>query len=187
MDKREFLRTMGGVSAGLIFGPELLAQYTSVPAATLAQDEPFWAAVRAKFKLNPDYINLENGYYCFEPEEVLEQFIGHVRRINYMGSRYMRTVKDEDKLRVRTRLAALAGCSADELIITRNTTESLDTVIAGFDWKPGDEAVMAEQDYGSMLDMFKLQARRHGGPGTEDEQPGPERSRMNGRENVSTP
>ena len=96
------------------------------------------------------------------PPEVLEQFIGHVRRINYMGSRYMRTVKDEDKLRVRTRLAALAGCSADELIITRNTTESLDTVIAGFDWKPGDEAVMANQDYGAMLDQFRLQARRYG-------------------------
>src|SRR4030095_5052637 len=29
-------------------------------------------------------------------------------------------------------------------------------------WKPGDEAVMAAQDYGAMLDMFKLQARRHG-------------------------
>ncbi len=35
-------------------------------------------------------------------------------------------------------------------------------MIAGIDWKPGDEAVMAEQDYGAMLDMFKLQARRHG-------------------------
>jgi selenocysteine lyase/cysteine desulfurase len=162
MNKREFLRTMGGVSAGLVFGPELLAQYASVPPATLAEDEPFWAAVRAKFRLNPDYINLENGYYCFQPEEVLEQFIGHVRRVNYMGSRYMRTVRVEDKLRVRTRLAALAGCSPAELIVTRNTTESLDTVIAGFDWKPGDEALMANQDYGAMIDQFKLQARRFG-------------------------
>ena len=33
---------------------------------------------------------------------------------------------------------------------------------AGIDWKPGDEAVMAEQDYGAMLDMFTLQARRYG-------------------------
>jgi selenocysteine lyase/cysteine desulfurase len=56
----------------------------------------------------------------------------------------------------------LLGCSAEELIITRNTTESLDTIIAGIDWKAGDEAVMAEQDYGAMLDMFKLQARRYG-------------------------
>ncbi|HEX6053416.1 MAG TPA: aminotransferase class V-fold PLP-dependent enzyme, partial [Gemmatimonadaceae bacterium] len=36
------------------------------------------------------------------------------------------------------------------------------TVIAGYDWKPGDEAVMAAQDYGAMLDMFTLQARRYG-------------------------
>ena len=35
-------------------------------------------------------------------------------------------------------------------------------MIAGIDWKPGDEAVMAAQDYGAMLDMFKLQAKRYG-------------------------
>ena len=162
MHKRDFLRTVGGASLGLMFGPELLAQYAHVPAAALAEDEPFWAAVRTKFKLTPDYINLENGYYCFQPEEVLEQFIGQVRRVNLMGSRYMRTVKDDDKLRVRTRLAALAGCSPAELIITRNTTESLDTVIAGFNWDAGDEAVMANQDYGAMIDQFRLQARRYG-------------------------
>ncbi|MBM3907660.1 MAG: aminotransferase class V-fold PLP-dependent enzyme [Gemmatimonadetes bacterium] len=162
MNKREFLRTMGGVSAGLVFGPELLAQYASVPPVELAEDEAFWAAVRAKFRLDPQYINLENGYYCFQPEPVLEGFFSHVRRINYMGSRYMRTVKNDEKLRVRTKLAAMAGCSPAELIITRNTTESLDTVIAGFDWKPGDEAVMANQDYGAMLDQFRLMARRHG-------------------------
>ncbi len=162
MNKRDFLRSVGGASVGLMFGPELLAQYADTPAPVLAEDEAFWAAVRTKFKLTPEYINLENGYYCFQPEEVLEQFIGHVRRVNYMGSRYMRTVRVEDKLRVRTKLAALAGGSPAELIITRNTTESLDTVIAGFNWDAGDEAVMANQDYGAMIDQFKLMARRHG-------------------------
>ena len=38
----------------------------------------------------------------------------------------------------------------------------MDTVISGIDWKAGDEAVMAEQDYGSMLDMFKQQSKRYG-------------------------
>jgi selenocysteine lyase/cysteine desulfurase len=162
VNKREFLRTAGGASLGLMFGPDLLARLASTPAAELAADEPFWAAMRAKFKLTPDYINLENGFYCFQPEEVLEAFIRNVRAINVEASHYMRTRKDDDKLRVRTKLAALAGCSPEELILTRNTTESLDTVIAGFDWKPGDEAVMANQDYGAMIDMFKLQARRRG-------------------------
>ncbi len=162
MNKRDFIRTMGGAAAGFVLGPELLAQLTAMPADQLAQEEPFWAAIRSKFRLTPDYINLENGYFCFQPEPVLEAFIGHVRALNLEGSHYMRTRMNDDKLRVRSRLAALAGCSPEEIIITRNTTESLDTVIAGFDWASGDEAVMANQDYGAMIDMFKLQARRHG-------------------------
>jgi len=162
MNKREFLRTVGGSSLAMMFGPDLLARIAATSPAELAEDEAFWASIRARFTLTPDYINLENGFYCFQPQEVLEAFITNVRGINVEASHYMRTRKDDDKLRVQKRLASLAGCSPGELIITRNTTESLDTVIAGFDWKPGDEAVMANQDYGAMLDMFKLQARRRG-------------------------
>lgn len=165
MNKRDFVRTVGGGAAAMAFGPDLntlFARHAHVPAAALAEDEKFWATIRTKFKLKPDYINLENGYYCFQPEEVLTAFVNHVRAINLEGSRYMRTVRVSDKLRVRTKLAAMAGCSPDELVITRNTTESLDTVIAGFDWKAGDEALMANHDYGAMIDMFKLQARRFG-------------------------
>jgi selenocysteine lyase/cysteine desulfurase len=162
VNKREFLGTVGAASVGLLLGPELLAQAAATPAAALATDEAFWSAVRAKFRLTPDYINLENGYYCFQPEEVLDAFIGNVRALNFEASHYMRTRRDDDRLRVRQLLGAFLGCGADELIVTRNTTESLDTVINGFDWKPGDEAVMARQDYGSMLDMFRLQAQRHG-------------------------
>jgi selenocysteine lyase/cysteine desulfurase len=60
------------------------------------------------------------------------------------------------------KLAAIAGCTAEELIITRNTTESLDMIIGGQDWKAGDEAVMAVQDYGAMLDMFEQVSKRYG-------------------------
>lgn len=162
MNKREFVGTLGRASLGLMVSPSLLARYASVPHEEVAEDEAFWAAIRGKYRLTPDYINLENGYYSMQAEPVLEAFIQHVRSINVQASRYMRTRQTDDKLRVRTRLAKMAGVAPEELIITRNTTESLDTVINGYDWKPGDEAVMAEQDYGAMLDMFKLQARRHG-------------------------
>jgi selenocysteine lyase/cysteine desulfurase len=162
MNKRDFVRTLGGASLAMIFGDDLWASYARRPAATLAQDEAFWAELRRHFRLTPDYINLENGYYLMQSEPVLEAFIGHVREINLSASYYMRTRQYDDKLAARKQLAAMAGCSHEELIITRNTTESLDTVIAGFDWKPGDEAVMAAQDYGAMLDQFTLQARRYG-------------------------
>ena len=74
----------------------------------------------------------------------------------------MRTVQYDNKRRAQERLAQMAGCLPEELIITRNTTESLDTVVSGFDWKPGDEAVMSVHDYGAMLDQFKLMGRRWG-------------------------
>ena len=161
MDKREFLKTLGGASLALLFGEEAWARYAALPPATLAQDEDFWATIRRKYVLTPDYINLENGFYLMQSQPVLEAFIQRVRDINVQASRYMRTRMPDDNLAVRTRLAAMGGCPVEELIITRNTTESLDTVIGGFHWQAGDEAVMAQQDYGAMLDMFGLQARRH--------------------------
>ena len=106
--------------------------------------------------------NLENGFYNFIPQPTLEKYIQHIRDINYQGSYYMRTVQRDNKKRMAAKLAAVAGCSPEELIITRNTTESLDLVIAGQDWKAGDEALMAIQDYGSMLDMFEQVSKRYG-------------------------
>ena len=35
-------------------------------------------------------------------------------------------------------------------------------MISGFDWKPGDEAVMSVHDYGAMLDQFALMGKRWG-------------------------
>ena len=162
MHKREFLRTLSGASLGLLLGDKLWAQYAEVPHNKLAEDEAFWALIRKQYRLKPDYINLENGYFSMQAEPVLSAFVERVREVNYEASYYMRTRQADDKLAARTRLATMAGCSHEDLIITRNTTESLDTVIAGYDWKQGDEAVMAAQDYGAMLDMFKLHARRHG-------------------------
>lgn len=141
---------------------QLLAAIGTTPADELAKDEDFWEQVRGGYRLKPDYINLENGYYCFLPQETLENHIKHIREVNYQGSYYMRTVQVENKRKTAARLAELAGCSPEELVITRNTTESLDLIISGQDWKPGDEAVMAEQDYPAMLNMFKQVARRYG-------------------------
>ena len=162
MNKREFLRTAGGAGLGLFLSPRLWAQYAEMPVERLAEEEAFWASIRAKYRLKPDYINLESGYYSFQAQPVLEAFIAKVREVNYEASYYLRTKQVPDKAAARDKLATMAGCAADELCITRNTTESLDTVIAGYDWKPGDEAVMCEQDYGHILAMFRLQARRFG-------------------------
>jgi len=166
MNKRTFLKssTMLGLAsiASLSAFGKMLESVADMPADVVAENEDFWGSIRKDYKLTPDYINLENGYYCFMPQEILEKYIGHIRDINVQASHYLRTVQFDNKNAAAKKVAEVAGCSPEELIITRNTTESLDMVIMGMDWQPGDEAVMAEQDYGSMLEMFKQTAKRHG-------------------------
>jgi selenocysteine lyase/cysteine desulfurase len=166
MDKRTFIKSAGMAGVGSLMSFDLLADIfrsvSTVPEADLAANEDFWTTMRAGYRLKPDFINLENGYYNFVPEQVLEKQISHIREINYQASYYMRTVQFENKKAMAAKLAALAGCPADELVITRNTTESLDLIIGGLEWKAGDEAVMAEQDYGAMLEMFRQVSRKYG-------------------------
>ncbi len=166
MNKRHFLKTMAltGLASSEISTniDGLLNAVKNQSPTQLAQNEDFWASLRNEYKLSPDYINLENGYYCLSPRSVLSVFQKNVEEINLKNSYYMRTRQFYDQAEIRAKLANYVGCEPEEIIVTRNTTESLDTVIAGYDWKPGDEAVMAYQDYGAMLDMFKLQAKRYG-------------------------
>lgn len=166
MDKRSFLKGLALAGISTPFGGNAMAdwinKFSSLPADKLAFNEDFWSGIRDGYKLKPDYINLENGYYNFLPEEILNGFIQHIKEVNYQGSYYMRTVQFDNKKNIAAKLATIAGCNADELVITRNTTESLDMIIGGLDWKAGDEAVMAEQDYGSMLEMFKQVAKKYG-------------------------
>jgi selenocysteine lyase/cysteine desulfurase len=165
--KRSFLKNMATASATLPFMSfeTLEKSFSTIEHFTpqeAAENEDFWKEMRKAYRLKPDYINLENGYYSMQSEEVLNAFLAHVRAVNFQASYYMRTRQFDDKLVLRKKLASLIGCSHEELAITRNTTESIDCIVSGMDWKAGDEAVMALQDYGAMLDMFKQQARRYG-------------------------
>ncbi len=166
MHKRQFIKNVLMTSVGAPIGLSALAKSfeakASLPAHILAKDNAFWEEIRKQYLLKPDYINLENGYYNFLPQPILEKYIEHIKEVNYQGSYYMRTVQWDNKNKAAARLAALAGCSAEELIITRNTTESLDLAIGGQNWNAGDEAIMAKQDYGAMLDMFVQVKDRYG-------------------------
>lgn len=125
-------------------------------------NEDLWKTIRKDYLLKKEYVNLENGYYCFIPQPTLNKHINHIKRINLEGSYYMRNHRDKDNRATAKRLSNLVNCDADELVITRNTTESLDLIISGFPWQKNDEAVFAIQDYGSMQEMFKLTAKRKG-------------------------
>ncbi len=166
MDKRSFIKKLGLLGLAATPAAYGLEKWIDLHAAespiSLASNEDFWTVIRQGYKLKPDYINLENGYYCIQPQEVMEKHIARIREVNYQGSYYMRNFRMKNREKFAQQLADLTGCSREELVITRNTTESLDMVIGGFPWRAGDEAIMAEQDYGAMLSMFDMVAERYG-------------------------
>lgn len=163
--KRKFLKNIAQAAflmPSATFLAKSMERFADVSPQELAQKDEFWETIRSAYRLKPDYINLENGYYSMQSQPVLESFIAHVREVNYQASYYMRTHQIDDKILMRKKLSALLGCSHEELAITRNTTEGVDIIISGKDWKAGDEAVMAVQDYGSLVNMFKQQEKRYG-------------------------
>ena len=164
MKKRQFLKRLGQATLVSPFIPLGLQAQASreLEPYPVGDDSAFWERIRKDYALKPDYINLENGYYNLAPQPTLNKFIEHVRMVNYEASHYMRTVQWDNKDNVAARLAKMVGVNAEELIVTRNTTESLDMIIGGFPWKEGDEAIFAEQDYGSMRDHFDQIAERYG-------------------------
>lgn len=164
MDKRIFFKQLGNVALGTTLIPfsgysNSLKDEVGYPQNN---DEEFWKRIRQDYDLKPDYINLENGYYNFVPKPILNKYIAHIEKVNYEASYYMRTEQWENKNKAAARLANLVGCSDEELVITRNTTESLDLIIGGFPWKKGDEAIFAVQDYGAMRIHFHQMRDRYG-------------------------
>ena len=166
MNKREFLKNVSLAAVGLPFirtsFSTSLNTLKHLSPNQIATEENFWLQVRKDYSLKPDYINLESGYYNIIPNPTLNHMIDHARMVNYEGSYYMRTVQWDQKNTMAAKLAKVVGTSAKNLIITRNTTESLDMVIKGMKWKKGDEAVYAKQDYGAMKMMFEQVSRRYG-------------------------
>ena len=166
MNKRDFIKNISLAALGspLYLGAmnNWVSEIENVPVKKLAKQDDFWLKVRGDYKLKPDYINLESGYYNIIPTPTLNAMVEHAKMVNYHGSYYMRTVQWDNKKRMAQKLAEVVGCKSKNVIITRNTTESLNLVIKGFPWKKGDEAIFAKQDYGAMKIMFEQVSKRYG-------------------------
>lgn len=166
MNKRNFLKSsvLGSIAATPYFQSirNAVVALDNTPLYEVAANERFWSKIRNGYKLKPEYINLENGYYNIMPQEIMDHYFEHIRSVNYQGSFYMRKQQWDSKDRVTTKLAKLIGAASEEVAITRNTTESLDTIISGYPWSTRDHVIYAHQDYGAMKAQFRHIQDRYG-------------------------
>ena len=162
MNKREFIQKFGLVGLATYALPNNITydknEFNLPPYKT---EDDLWETVRSHYSLKPDYINLENGYYNIIPNPTLYKYIDHIKTINFEGSYYMRNSLEDDNLKLRKSISNWLSCDKKNIIITRNTTESLDLIIGGYPWEKGDEAIYAHQDYGSMKLMFEQVSKKY--------------------------
>ncbi len=125
-----------------------------------ARDESLWEEVQKAYHYNEDIINLSSVVRGVSPELVTDAVTDTYIRINEFraGGNYVRGKKEE----MRNRLAEFVGCSAEELALTRNTTDGITTVVFGLKLNPGDEIILSDQEHEGFYGAFYQRAAQDG-------------------------
>ncbi|MEB2024564.1 hypothetical protein VDR74_06255 [Xanthomonas campestris pv. campestris] len=99
----------------------------------LARDEAHWRAVGRLYSIQEEIINLEHGYWGQMSIPVEQALARHTHRVNRELSWYARREYDRDFLKARAAVADALGVSVEELMLTRNATESFVNLITQYD------------------------------------------------------
>ncbi len=171
-NRRSFLRKAGAFSlAGIISSVtqpawsrnlDKLKDAVGVSPADLATEEDFWYYIQQSFTVSPSLINLNNGGVSPAPKTVQDAMKRYYDYSNEAPSYYMWRILDQGREPLRKNLAKMAGCDAEEVVINRNASEGLETIIFGLQLKTGDEVVATKQDYPNMINAYKQRELRDG-------------------------
>ncbi|HYD54045.1 MAG TPA: aminotransferase class V-fold PLP-dependent enzyme [Gemmatimonadaceae bacterium] len=179
--RRAFLAHAGTAAGALVLAPsaalagpplpspalaarvrDALRSTPAAPAA-LAEDEAFWATVRADYALHPEILNLDHGWTNPTPRAAVDRLVQGARDLESLpADRLPRLWEEVTTTTVRAAVAAAMGVPPQEIALVRNATEALDTVLLGVPLAAGDEIVCSAHDYYAMLDALDQRRRRDG-------------------------
>ncbi len=148
MDRRQFLTSSAAVAGLSVANFPLFAM---AQQSRDADDENFWAIIRNQYDVTSDVTNLEAGYWGIMSIPVTQDYIKNTHYVNQNSSYYARRLYRKDYNKIVVRIAKKLGVGADEIVLTRNATESLQSLINGYNkLQEGDTVIYADLDYGSM-------------------------------------
>ena len=141
-------------------------------AARLAQDEAFWREVASHYTRVEGVIDLENGYWGKMAAPVEEAYLAATRKVNQEMAVYARSGYGPDLRESTARTAAALGVAEDEIVLTRNATESIHNLIRQYQAITPDDAVLyADIDYPSFQDTMQWLADTSGARAIKLEMP----------------
>ena len=163
LSRRHLLAAPAALAAtALLPGPLLaaVAAQTSTPP-----DLSDWEAVRAQFALDPAYLHFASFFIASHPAPVREALEGYRRAIDANPFLFVERAMFEDDahnlpLQVCTEAADYLGGRANEVCLTRSTTEGLALVYYGLPLKAGDEVLTTIHDHYSHHESIRLATAR---------------------------
>ncbi|MFN0140625.1 MAG: aminotransferase class V-fold PLP-dependent enzyme [Pyrinomonadaceae bacterium] len=173
VDRRTFISSAGkGLGLAALSSATVGSLLNEVKAASkfvdhlspveVAADEDYWATIQQAFSVTRGIVNLNNGGVSPSPRLVTEAFVRYTWQQEDATAYTMWQILEPQSETIRTGLAEVFGCDAEEIAITRNASESLEILLMGLDLKSGDEVLSTTQDYGRMLTTLKQRELREG-------------------------
>jgi selenocysteine lyase/cysteine desulfurase len=149
--------SFGGIALGASQAQAAQATATGGPA-----DERFWATVRAEFPLEEGLIFLNAANVCPASRPVVEKHLAYLRDIYANPSFENREKFAELEVEARQKLAKVLGAKPSAITITRNTSESTNTIVRGLSLRAGDEVIITSHNHPSNNASWKVLAKRTG-------------------------
>jgi selenocysteine lyase/cysteine desulfurase len=159
--RRSFIRSIPALAALPASWTAFTAALRAAPAPD-ADNEAYWSLVKRQFPLDENLIYLNAANVCPASRPVLDRYAEFLRDFQSNPSFQNRAKYDGLRERLRAKIGALLRVSADEIAITRNTSESNSIIVQGLDLKPGDEVLSNDQNHASNDDSWKVRAKREG-------------------------
>lgn len=125
-------------------------------------DESYWQMVQRQFPLEDDLVYLNAANVCPASRPVMDRHLAFLRDFHANPSFQNRAKYTAMQESLRAKAGRMLRVSADEIAITRNTSEGSNIVVRGVDLKAGDEVVLTSHNHPSNLDSWKVRARRDG-------------------------
>jgi selenocysteine lyase/cysteine desulfurase len=129
-----------------------------------ARDEAFWQTFADRYAVEPGPINLENGYFGRMSRTVVEEYQRHIEFINRSNSVHVRQRFEQGEMqKINAQLAELVGVPADSVVLTRNASDGLQSLIRNYNrLQPGDQVLICDLEYDTVKGAMRWLARNRG-------------------------
>src|SRR5437660_884357 len=134
--RRNFLRSVPALTALPASWTAFTQALAAAPSVPAAGSDAYWSLVKRQFPLEENLIYLNAANVCPASRPVLDRHAEFMRDFQANPSFQNRAKYENMRERLREKIAGMLRVSAEEIAITRNTSEGTKDVVEGLELKP---------------------------------------------------